>query len=118
MSRVNNSEAGVYVNRKEEFTGSNLYGVTDLHVGNYPNEDKLYAVFSYGYHFPMYIFSYRHQQWFGNSDRYSPTTSKHQTQARPEADNITWLDTHCIKIVLRYGLTPLAALRVRGELTL
>lgn len=41
----------------------------------------IYVVFSYGYHWPLYI-NWK-GVWFSNKDKYSPTTSKHSSQANP-----------------------------------
>ena len=42
-----------------------------------------YVVFSYGEHFPLYVFDALDRCWYANSDRYSRTTSKHATYANP-----------------------------------
>jgi hypothetical protein len=44
---------------------------------------RLYVVFSYGNHWPLFIYDPEAKVWFENSSRYSNTTSKHRTQARP-----------------------------------
>ena len=45
-----------------------------------------YVVFSYGTHWPLYIF-YR-GNWYENEERYSVTTSRHRNLARPyQADH-------------------------------
>ena len=44
---------------------------------------RLYVVFSYGSHWPLFIYDPEAKVWFENSSRYSNTTSKHRTQARP-----------------------------------
>tara|TARA_Y100000310_G_scaffold14563_1_gene14727 strand:+ start:587 stop:913 length:327 start_codon:yes stop_codon:yes gene_type:complete len=72
MDRVANKDCRSYVERKEEFNGSNLYA---RKIG------KLYVVYSYGEHYPMYIF--RKGWWYENGDKYSVSTSKHRGQARP-----------------------------------
>ena len=41
----------------------------------------LYVVYSYGTHFPIYVYDHGVELWFGNVDKYSPTTSKHQTMS-------------------------------------
>ena len=41
----------------------------------------VYVVFSYGYHWPLYI-NWK-GVWFMNKDKYGPTTSKHSSQANP-----------------------------------
>jgi hypothetical protein len=38
---------------------------------------KAYVVYSYGKHFPVALF--KDGQWWLNTDRYSPTTSRHQS---------------------------------------
>lgn len=39
-----------------------------------------YAVYSYGKHFPVALF--KDGQWLVNTDRYSPTTSRHQSTVK------------------------------------
>ena len=71
---VSNINAREYVNKKVDFNGSNTYG---------RNEEKKYVVCSYGSHFPIYVF--KRGKWYGNSDKYSVSTSKHQNQLRPHS---------------------------------
>jgi len=70
--KIANKHARPYVEQKEEFQASNLYA---------EKRGPDYIVFSYGAHFP--IFAYVNGMWYENSDRYSVTTSRHQSQARP-----------------------------------
>jgi hypothetical protein len=65
--------------------------------------DDIYVVYSYGHHFPMYIYDYKAEQWFGNSDKYSSTTSRHQSYARPRNVDITYLDTSMMKQIIMNG---------------
>lgn len=44
--------------------------------------DDMYVVYSYGEHFPLFIFV-EGQGWFENGDSYSRTTSKHNSHAHP-----------------------------------
>lgn len=81
-NKIANRDASQYVNRCEEFQGSNIFAEVKNHHTCGCNED-LYAVYSYGYHFPMYVYDYTTQEWYANSDKYSQTTSKHQSQCRP-----------------------------------
>ena len=73
--RVSNKNAREYVNKKVDFNGSNAFG------RNHSMKKKKYVVYSYGYHFPIYVF--KRGKWYGNSDKYSVSTSKHQSQLRP-----------------------------------
>ena len=74
MIRTSNIKCSEYVNNKIEFKANNIFSE---HI----KKDKLYIVYSYGHHFPMYI-KYKNT-WYENSDKYSVTTSKHTSQARP-----------------------------------
>ena len=72
MDRIANKDCRSYVERKEEFKGSNLYAEK---IG------KIYVVYSYGEHYPMFLF--RKNKWYENSDGSSRSTSKQRSQARP-----------------------------------
>lgn len=105
-NRVANKDAWKYVDTLEDFTGSSMWGEW-LQVGH-SSDDKtwvhydLYCVFSYGSHFPMYVFDKAYGGWLGNEDKYSRSTTRHQSQTRP--DNIkTWLSTDDMKKVIRFG---------------
>ena len=74
MRKTSNVKCSELVNEKVEFKANNIFSE---HI----KEDKLYIVYSYGHHFPIYI-KYKNT-WYENSDKYSVTTSKHQSQARP-----------------------------------
>jgi hypothetical protein len=41
-----------------------------------------YVVFSYGHHFPVAVYDNRTGEWTVNSDKYSPTTSRHQSTVK------------------------------------
>ena len=72
MDRVANKDCRSYVERKEEFNGSNLYA---------RNIGKIYVVYSYGKHYPMFLF--KEGDWYENTDGYSVSTRKHHSQAKP-----------------------------------
>lgn len=83
------------VNKLEVFKGSNVFSKD---TGN------LYIVFSYGEHFPMYIYDRSAQQWYGNTDRYSVSTSRQQQQARPtpaDGKDIHWHNTELMQRIIR-----------------
>jgi len=82
----------------EEFQGSNTFGkwikwVTD------DKTDEIYVVYSYGRHFPMYVYDDQENKWIGNKDKYSKSTTRHQSQLRPSEVDM-WLDTDEIKEVI------------------
>ena len=76
MITTTNNRCSELVNNKIEFKASNIFSE---HI----KKDKLYIVYSYGFHFPMYV-KYKNT-WFENSDKYSVSTSKQQSQARPNS---------------------------------
>jgi hypothetical protein len=76
MIKTTNNQCSELVTNKIEFKANNIFS-------EYIKEDKLYIVYSYGYHFPMYV-KYKNT-WYENSDKYSVTTSKQQSQSRPNA---------------------------------
>ena len=63
----------------------------------------LYVVYSYGEHFPIYVYDYQSEMWFGNYNKHSSTTSRHQTMARPDADEIQMLSTEELNQVIYCG---------------
>lgn len=93
---INNRDMGSVVTDRLPFQNNNktVYATT---VGD------LYVVYSYGEHFPMYVYDDVACEWFGNSDKYSPTTSRHQSQATPSTDHITYLNTAELQTLIRTG---------------
>ena len=76
MERIANKNAAQYVYNLEPFQGNNLYAVD--------YNPETYVVFSYGEHWPLYIIRRSNPNVImENNDKYSSTTSKHKTQARP-----------------------------------
>jgi hypothetical protein len=102
--RVSNCEMGALVRCRQSFRNNNqtVYGLWLSHPDRY-------VVNSYGSHFPMYI--WENGVWFGNADKYSVTTSKHQSQCHPGGD-ITWLETHQMRMIARNGYLSLVKERM------
>lgn len=95
MERVANREARTYVNNRDEFKGNNTFGVWE--------NESVYVVYSYGKHFPMYVYDGFMDAWFGNHDKYSATTSKHQSQLRPSG-SVLYKNTEFLKNVIYSGV--------------
>lgn len=123
-AKTTNVNAQWYVQRKIPFIGSNIWGEILCEPIRYQlglteheqsvlraNDQRpplLYVVYSYGEYFPMYIYDYLTNSWYGNSDKYSRSTTEHQDQCRPTYDNnaITWMDTEDMKwVVYRRSIT-------------
>ena len=93
--RIANKIARAFVQKAEPFQGSNLFGEYD---DSDEGSNTPYVVYSYGYHFPMFI--YLNNIWYENSDKYSVSTSKHQSQSHPMMDTVK-LNTEDMKRLLR-----------------
>ena len=72
--KVSNKNARPLVESRSDFDGANTFA---------RNDDNLYIVYSYGYHWPMFIYSKANNMWYENISKYSSTTSKQTTQLRP-----------------------------------
>lgn len=70
------------VQSKRVFEGNSVYGDWAAEKG------ALYVVYSYGTHWPLFIWSPLEQRWFENSSRYSTTTSRHRSACHPHCDTI------------------------------
>ena len=102
MLKTSNKNARNIVENKCEFQGANTFGVWE--------SEDVYVVYSYGKHFPMYVNINR--VWYENSDKYSVSTSKQQTQLRPlnvgklHQRETEWLkvqiNEHCKRCVCSY----------------
>lgn len=70
--QTSNRQARKYVQNLQEFKGSNTFS---------ENINGVYAVYSHGHHFPLFI--HVNGVWYGNSDRRSKSTSCHYNQLAP-----------------------------------
>jgi hypothetical protein len=100
--RVSNSKARQYVEKLEEFQGSNTFGKWIPQGGGRVNDKQVYAVYSYGSHFPMYVYDKVENKWIGNKDKYSQSTTRHQSLLRPSSVGI-WYNTDELKEVIWHG---------------
>ena len=111
-NRCSNSDVSRFIEYRDKFETNNKTmfsewcGSDEGHVGA-----RTYTVYSYGYHFPMYVWDDQAQVWIGNKDKYSRTTSVHQTKARPR--NVEhWFDTNTVKRIAYVGLAKVVAKRM------
>jgi hypothetical protein len=87
LERINNRDSAKYVSYKQEFQGSNMYAI---HLEG--KNKHTYVVYSYGPHWPMWVYDYGTREWYGMLDKFSRTTSKQQGQSHPDVpnDSIHW----------------------------
>ena len=108
MKHIANSNCRLCVQKLEPFMGSNLWG----EWRNRTTDNERYIVFSWGDHFPMFI--YTNGCWFENEDKFSRSTTKHQTQAHPRRPTIL-LSTYWMKILATDGYHAIAKERILGS---
>ena len=108
MTRLANAETSGPIKRREMFK-TNSGAVFPRREGD------LYVVYSYGDHFPMWVYDGHINQWFGNQDRASRTTSKQQSQTRPDVDMTMWSTDTLRRIVNLGGFVQYTAKRVLRE---
>lgn len=106
VPRVANAKCRQYVADREPFKGSNLYGVYSL----VDTDHEVYTVFSYGDHFPMFI--YTEGMWFENEDKFSKSTSRHYSQAKPYGIKPILLSTRWMQRLARNGYQGIAQERI------
>jgi hypothetical protein len=83
MMKISNKYGAGFVKGCQIFRGSNVFGEW--------RSKHCYVVYSYGYHFPMYV--KLRGAWYENKDKYSRTTSKQQNQYRPDVVIVDELST-------------------------
>jgi len=98
-----NRDIQKHIDKHELVVGSYNHNGTNGHSIWAENSGGLYVVYSYGYHFPMYLYDKSVGVWFGNSDKYSNSTSKHQLYARPTEPINQWLSTSEMKKYIGCG---------------
>jgi hypothetical protein len=76
MKKITNKRAREYVEKRLPFKGSHLWGEY-----SWKTAYNLYIVYSYSYKWPLLM--YYRGKWYANTDKYSVSTSRHLTQARP-----------------------------------
>lgn len=104
-----------FVNNKRPFQANNIFARWhDIKDETGAKMNECYAVYSYGWHFPLYVYDRAANAWCENEDSYSVTTSKHRTQTRPtEAKEFIKCSTTMMRDVIRHGFVQ--ALYNRGE---
>lgn len=110
--KIANRDARRYVQSRTTFVGSNLFGYTFTDRFAPEGMQDGYAVFSYGVHWPLFIYS--HGMWFENEERHSVTTSKHRSQSHPHCPTV-FLSHHWMKKLFNEGFQAIAKARILSE---
>ena len=96
MPKLANNQVRDAVNKRQLFANNN-----DTLYAEFPSHE-LYVVYSYGVHYPMYVYDNIARQWFGNETRSTPTTERHKPIARPDGD-IRWVSTDYLRAMILAG---------------
>lgn len=121
MARIANRDAGNYTSRREEFTGSNLYArwIKPRHAEG--DGDGLYVVYSYGEHWPLYVYDDQAGRWYGNETKNSQSTGRHRSQAHPRwsgsfsyRNDVHWVDVERMVDIAREGTARVVAAILEG----
>jgi hypothetical protein len=111
--RINGRLARPYVQRKEAFQNSNgqLYAEWLLEpAGGFSR----YVVYSYGRHWPLFVYVPQVDTWFENKEKFGPTPSQHRTFTHPHCDTVA-LSLEQIKVLDRLGYSALTYERFHGN---
>ena len=106
--RIANKDCRAYVKANSSFDGSNLFASHRV-VGTYPHTNcRHYSVYSYGFHYPMFIFV-PEVGWFENEDRfvlpnggYSRSTERQRSLSHPHERTFK-LSTDAMRYLDDYG---------------
>lgn len=89
-------------------SNGNLFGRWEgYHPVGTPSAPR-YVVYSYGTHWPLFIFCDGH--WYGNANKHSATTSRHHSYAHPHT-NIVWLTCGEMKKLASMGTHYVSVVR-------
>jgi hypothetical protein len=111
-TRIANKDCRRYVEARKQFTGSNLYA--ERYTASHGNSD-LYVVYSYGEHWPLFVAEVTDDacgqiKWYEIADKFSPSTSRHQSQARPSYVHFTPMTAGAMRRLACDGIAGLAAM--------
>lgn len=109
MVKISNKNGRGFVDGCWAFKGSHVWGEW--------LSKRCYVVYSYGVHFPMY--AKLRGAWYANKDKYSVSTSRHQSQYRPSGIIVDNLSTtglmQKIAEALKYDREELEAAKAAGS---
>jgi hypothetical protein len=111
MSKPKNLDECVELTRKkEEFKFNNVYALY-REANALRIEPSTYTVYSYGQHYPMYVYDYEACQWYGNEDKSTPTTQRHKSRFKPYSV-AQWVSTETLMSIALHGIVQTSAKRM------
>jgi hypothetical protein len=98
------------VRKKEAFTFTSMFATLRNTVDG-TVKPPTYTVYSYGLHYPMYVYDYEACQWYGNADKSTRTTERHKNLVKPYSV-AQWVDTETIRHISLEGIVNTTANRM------
>jgi hypothetical protein len=98
------------VRKKEAFNWHHVYALY-REANALRIEPSTYTVYSYGIHYPMYVYDYEACQWYGNKDKSTPTTNRHMSRFKPYSV-AQWVDTETLSSIAMRGIVQTSAKRM------
>ena len=108
ITNITNREMRKLVEKRVPFVNGNKT------VFSHIQDNGLYVVYSYGYHFPMAIHEPQTGMWFFNLDKSSRTTNRHKTLIRPYGVNSYNLTSGALQELAVHGYSWLVQQRLMG----
>ena len=101
------------VRKKEVFVFTNMYSLfkENKKMAWTAESPPTYTVYSYGNHYPMYVYDYEACQWYGNADKSTRTTERHKNLVRPYSV-AQWVDTETLRNISIEGIVNTTANRM------
>lgn len=100
MKRVSTRKARPFVEAREHF--QNHSGSLRGYWHQFEDGSRVYVVWTYQE--PLFAYDEEARQWFGNSHKYSSTSSKHKGCAQPFSIEIEWRDKYTMREIANNGL--------------
>ena len=112
--RVANKNCRNFVAARVPFIGSNMY--SERRTASNGHSD-IYVVYSYGVHWPLYIAEVPEDAcgeitWYENVERFSQSTTRHASQARPYYVNFMPMTAGAMR---RIAVDGIAGFVAKGE---
>lgn len=97
--RINTRDAGDHTRKLRTFKSNGA-----RHARQHSRNDGTTCYVVISYQEPIYVYDYEARAWCGNNEKYSVTTSRHQSAAMPGSrEDIVWMGEDEIKRVIRQG---------------
>lgn len=77
--KTSNAKCREFVNTTRPFQANHLFAEN--------RDNRFYVVYSYGHHWPLWVYDRQQSRWYGNTDRYSVTTARHKSQSHPTVNS-------------------------------